>query len=165
MTYATFSDVLERYKPIRTLIGSEDLQVSTLSVSSVFINDAESYVDSILGRKYVVPLSVTPAYITQITADIAIFNILTDHLPQKPDFFQPRYDRAMAMLKDLVEGSMVISSATLVTTGDNEAWSTTQGYHSVFSPVVTSDLELQADVDRVETEVDLRRAEAGGTEC
>jgi phage gp36-like protein len=161
MSYAVFDDVVSRYRPIITLIGSEDLQVSSVNVSSIFIRDAESFVDARIGRRYAVPLTVVPAFITQVTADIAIFNMLTDHLPGKPDFFQPRYDRALEMLSMVDSGTLSIGSASLSTTGDQEAWSTTQGYHSVFSPVLPAD-EQQADIQRQQADLDLRVEDAAG---
>lgn len=148
MTYATIDDVMNRYRPIRTLVGSENLQVASVNVASIFINDAESVVDAILGKRYVVPLSPVPAFVTWITSDIAIFNILTDHLPGKPDFFQPRYDRAMKMLMDISSGYMTLNSVSVVSSGDNEAWSTSQDYHTVFSPVLAPE-EQTVDIDRV----------------
>jgi phage gp36-like protein len=160
MAYATIADVMLRYKPIRTLIGSEDLQVASSEVSSIFINDAESVVDAIIGRQYVVPLNPVPAYITQVTADIAIFNMLVEHLPQKPDFFQPRYDRAMNMLLSISSGYMIINSATVVSSGDSEAYSTTQNYHSVFSPVLPME-EQTVDKDRVDADQVLRVGDVG----
>lgn len=160
MSYATIDDVLKRYKPIQTLVGSEDLQVNSEDVSSIFIRDAESIVDAYIGRRYTVPLSVVPAFITQVTADLAIFNILVEHQPKFPDFFKDRYDRAMSMLTSIMSGDMIINSATAVTTGDNEAWSTTEGYHSVFSPVINPD-EQTVDKDRVDADLSERVGDIG----
>jgi phage gp36-like protein len=160
MSYATITDVMTRYKPIVTLVGSEDLQVASVDVASIFINDAESIVDAIIGRRYTVPLNPVPAFITQVTADIAIFNILVEHLPQKPDFFQPRFDRAMAMLMSISSGYMIIGSATVVSSGDSEAYSTSYGYHGVFSPVLSIE-EQSVDNDRVLADKELRIGDAG----
>ena len=163
MSYATIDDVFKRYKPIRTLVGSEDTQVTSIEVSSIFISDAESLIDAILAKRYTVPLAVYPAYITQMAADIAIFNILTDHLPGKPDFFQPRYDRAMNMLMMINSGDLVVASATIVTSGDQEAWSTTQDYHPAFSPVIEPE-DQTVDKDRVDADLDQRTDDIGAND-
>jgi phage gp36-like protein len=160
MSYATIDDIMKRYKPIRTIVGSEDMQVTSMDVSSIFIRDAESLVDAYLANKYTVPLSPVPSYITMVTADIAIFNILLEHLPRSPDFFQPRYDRAMGILSSVLSGTIVVTSAAILTTGDQEAWSTTDGYHSVFSPVLDPD-EQTVDKDRVEADEDVRIGDLG----
>lgn len=155
MPYATFDDVIKRYKPITTIIGSENMQVSTADVSSIFLNDAESFIDAHIGHRYSVPLSVVPSFITQIAADLAIFNILVDHLPDKPDFFQPRYDRALEMLISVSSGAMLVNSATAATTGDNDAWSTSMNHHPVFSPVLSPE-QQSVDDDRVEEDLATR---------
>jgi len=162
MSYATIDDIFARYEPIGTLVGSEDLQVSSVNVSSIFLADAESLVDAFLARKYQVPLSPVPSFIKQVTADLAIFNILTDHLPRKPDFFQPRYDRAMDMLLMIASGTIVVASATTVASGDQEAWSSGMDYHGVFSPVLDP-LDQTVDKDRVDADVDLREGDIGAT--
>jgi phage gp36-like protein len=160
MSYATIDDIMKRYKPISTMIGSEDMQVASLDVTSIFINDAQSLVDAYLANKYTVPLSPVPGYITMVTADIAIFNILLENLPNVPDFYQPRYDRAMGVLASVLSGTIVVNSASTITTGDQEAWSTTNGYHAVFSPVLDPD-EQTVDKDRVDADIDVRVGDLG----
>jgi len=160
MPYATIDDVFKRYKPIRTVVGSEDLQVASVDVSSIFINDAASLVDAYLAHKYTVPLTLVPSYITQVTADLAIFNILVEKLPSSPDFFKPRYDRAMATLASIMSGTIIVASAISNTVGDMEAWSTTMGYHAVFSPVLPPD-DQTVDIDRVNADESARVGDLG----
>lgn len=156
MSYAAFDDVLKRYKPIGTMIGVGSLQVTTVDVSSIFIADAEGFVNGYLGFRYVVPVTTEPL-ITQVTCDIAIANMMLEKLGNIPDFMQPRYDRAVKQLENLRDGEMVLtgSGTTGVTTGDNEAYSTTGSYHAIFSPVL-SDVDQAADSDLIDAERDLR---------
>lgn len=160
MSYATIDDVFKRYKPIRTIIGSEDIQVTSVDVASIFIRDAESIVDAYISNRYSVPLTNVPPYITMVTADIAIFNILFEHLPKVPDFFQPRYDRAIALLTSISSGTIAVTSAAVPTTGDQDAWSSGQQFHGVFSPVLSPD-EQTVDVDRVNADLSERVGDAG----
>ncbi len=149
MPYATIDDIFARYRPINTLVGSADTQVTSEDVASIFIADAESFIDAYISRRYDVPLSPAPQFITQIASDLSIFNMMVEKLPEVPDFFQPRYDRSLKMLIDVACGNMNVLSATLVGTGDQEAWSSTEGYHPVFNPVL--DAEDQAvDKDQVD---------------
>ena len=134
MSYATINGVFARYKPIHTLVGSDGVQVTSEDVSSIFIADAESYVDGYVSRRYVVPLSPVPNMITQITVDLTIFNMMVEKLPEVPSFFMPRYERSIKTLEMLRDGNMDLSSQTIVTTGDQEAWSSTQDYHPFFNP-------------------------------
>lgn len=162
MSYATIDDVFKRYKPIGTIVGSENVQVTSLDVASIFITDAESIIDAIVGKKYAVPLNPVPSFITKVAADIAIFNILMEHMPGSPDYFKPRYDMAMELLRSITSGDLIINSGTTLTTGDQEAWATTQDYHSVFSPVLSPE-EQTVDKDRVDADVDAREGDIGAT--
>lgn len=155
MSYAVLIDVFARYKPIKTMVGSEDLQVTSDDVSSIFINDAESLVDAYVSRRYETPLNPVPPLITQIASDLSIFNMLVEKLPSTPDFFQPRYDRAIKNLEMLRDGEMNLSSQTVVTSGDQEAWSSTERYHPVFNPVLDP-IDQRVDKDQVDQAKDDR---------
>jgi phage gp36-like protein len=158
MAYAAIGDVLSRYKPITTMVGTHANDITSVEISSQFIADAESFVDAYIGSRYTVPLTApVPALITQVTADLAIFNLAAEKLPRVPDFMQPRYDRALRTLEMLRDGKMTLtgSGVTLITSGNQEAWSPTTGYHPVFSPVL-GELEQRADVDYINSEIDTR---------
>jgi phage gp36-like protein len=137
------------------MLGASSHDVTSVSVSSQFIADAESFVDAYIGARYVVPLSYVPPLITQITSDLAIFNLAVEKLPRQPDFMKDRYDRSVAMLEQLRDGKMVLTSVSIVTSGDQEAWSPTEGYHPVFSPVL-DELDQRVDKDSVEADIDER---------
>ncbi len=156
MAYATFNDALTRYKPLGTMIGAHSMEVTTQDVSSQFIWAAQGVIDGYLGARYVVPLAspVSPL-ITRIACDIATFDMMCEKLPQTPDFMRDRYSRAIELLEKLRDGEMVITSATLSSSGDQEAWSSNSNFHPVFSPVL--DIENQGpDGDQVTAEKDLR---------
>ena len=165
MSYADIDGVFSRYKPIATLVGSANVQVASVDVSTIFIADAEGFVDAFLSRRYETPLSPVPRIITQITSDLAIFNMMVEKLPEVPDFFQPRYDRAMSWLEMIRDGQMDLTSQTVVTTGDQDAWSSTEDYHPVFSPVLDP-IDQTVDKDQVDAAKDLRSGDIGasGTE-
>ena len=155
MPYATIDDVFARYKPIRTMIGSSDLQVTSVDVASIFIEDAENYIDAFLAIRYEVPLPDS-ALVRQCAADLAIFNMMVEKLPEVPDFMQARYDRWHKMLEDLRDGDLILpGSATTVSTGDQEAWSNNEDYHSIFSPVLDP-LDQAVDKDWVESAKNVR---------
>jgi len=160
MSYATIDDVFKRYKPIRTLVGSEDISVNSVEVSSIFITDAESFVDAYISRRYAVPLNPVPSLIRQVTSDLAIFNMMVEKLPDTPDFFQPRYDRAIKTLEMIRDGEMDLSSQTVITSGDQEAWSSTMDYHPVFSPVLNP-LDQTVDKDQVDADKSDRSGDIG----
>lgn len=156
MAYADINDVFSRYKPIRTLVGQGSFEVGSDDVSSIFVADAESFVDAYLARRYVTPIAPVPSMITQVTTDLAIFNMMTEKQIQVPDSMQARYDRSLKTLEMLRDGEMTLpSSAVLLSTGDQEAWSPNEDFHSIFSPVL-DELEQRADTDWVDDAIDRR---------
>jgi phage gp36-like protein len=150
MAYTDINGVFKRYRPINSLIGFEQSQVSSVDVSSIFIADADALIDAYLSRRYSVPLAANPM-INRISADLAIFNMLVEKLPETPDFFQPRYDRAIKDLEMLRDGDMALPGVLQVTSGDQEAFSSTQDYHPIFSPVLDP-IDQAVDKDQVDAD-------------
>ena len=152
MSYATIDDVFSRYAPINTMVGTGDNDVTSVEVSSIFIADAESFMNAHLAKRYTVPVP-TESLITMIATDLAIANMLFEKLGEIPGFIQPRYDRAISMLDKLASGDLILTSASvsLVSTGDQFAFSTTQGFHAVFSPIL-GELNQSVDQDYIESE-------------
>lgn len=156
MAYATIDDIFGRFKPIRTMIGAGSFEVGSAEVGSIFIADSDSFVDAYLARRYVTPITPVPSMITQISSDLAIFNMMTEKQVQVPDSFQARYDRSIKTLEMLRDGEMVLPEAVeIATDGDNEAWSANQDFHSIFSPVL-DELEQRVDDDWVQSAIDER---------
>jgi phage gp36-like protein len=126
MPYADASDVFLRYPPIESVVGSGDMLVNTSDVASIYIADAEGYVNAFLRGRYVTPLVKEPI-ITQVTTDIAIYRLVEDHAPRIPDMAEKRMVAANSLLYMLQSGVMQLdpASQTLVTSGgDQEVWST-----------------------------------------
>ena len=163
MAYATIDDVFARYAPIYTMVGTGTQDVTSLEVSSIFIADAESFMNTFLAKRYSTPVATEPV-ITMIAADLAISNMMFEKLGELPNFIQPRYERAMMMLEKLSMGDLVLTSnsTSIVTTGDNFAWSTNLDYHSIFSPVL-DELDQAADRDQILADKDERVADYSNT--
>jgi phage gp36-like protein len=123
--YATPDDLFRRYPPIESVVGSGDMLVNTVDVGSVYIADAQGYVDAFLRGRYMAPLVKEPI-ITQVTTDIAIYRLVEDHAPRVPDMAEKRMIAANSLLYALANGTLQLdpASQTLVTSGgDQEAWS------------------------------------------
>ena len=158
MAYATIDDVVGRYRPLETRIGSGEFESSSAEVNSIFIFGAESIVDGFIGKKYVTPISLTPVpqLVTHLTADLAVFNMVVELNINVPDNIQGRYDRAISMLEMLRDGDMVLgNSVDVLTTGDEEVFSNTEDYHAIFSPVL-DETQQRVDKDRVESDLNDR---------
>lgn len=124
--YADTTDVFRRYPPIESVVGSGDMLVASADVSSIYIADAQGYVDAFLRARYVTPLVKEPI-ITQVTTDIAIYRLIEDHAPRIPDMAEKRMIAANSLLYALANGIMLLDPASQVlvsTGGDQEVWST-----------------------------------------
>lgn len=161
MAYATIDDVFARYAPINTMVGTGANDVTSVEVSSIFIADAESLMDTHLAKRYVVPVYAEPV-ITMIATDLAISHMMMEKLGELPNFMQSRYDRAIGMLEKLSDGDLILTSGStsVVTSGDNFAWSSTGSYHSIFSPVL-GELDQSVDQDYIDAEKDARVGDVG----
>ena len=163
MAYATIDDIFSRYKPIRTMVGASSFEVASLDVSSIFIFDAESLVDAYVGIKYEVPISPVSGLVTQITSDLALFAMLAEKHINVPDSMQARYDRSISLLEMIRDSKMTLGSSVSVNAGgDEEAFSPTQDFHSVFSPVL-DELDQAVDIDWVDSARDERANDFGGS--
>lgn len=149
MSYATLHDVVKGYKPVENIIGNLPQQISSSEVCSLFILRQESIIDAYLARRYAVPLNPVPALINQVASDLSLFAMLAEKNPEVPDFLQPRYDRSIKILEMLRDGEMDLTSQTLVSTGDSEAWSSTQDFHPIFDPSLDA-IDQRVDKDQVD---------------
>lgn len=163
MPYATPIDVEVRYKPLLTMIGSGQTQVTSTEINSVFIYDAAGIVDSYIGVKYVTPLpDIVPPIITHVTADIAIFNLVAEKLGTVPEFMDKRYNRAMVILALLRDGKMVLPSSLAISSlGDDFAWSPNALYHPLFDSTLPF-LDQVPDSIRQSDQAALREGDVGG---
>jgi phage gp36-like protein len=108
MAYCSEDDLLK-------LIPQADLTDLTVEAGdvpdSLIIDDAigkaDAEIDSHLGVKYVVPFSPIPDQIKVLAVDMAIYHLYSRH-NIVPTVRQQRYDAAVAFLKQVVTGEMVI---------------------------------------------------------
>jgi phage gp36-like protein len=136
MSYAVIDDIFKRYPPIVTIVGVNTYEVASVDVSSIYLADAEDYVNAFLAARYVIPLS-PESLLTQVTCDIALYRLLEDKAPRVPDMMAKRWANANSLLTMLREGVMrLTASSTQVTSGgDQDAWSSSQDTPPIFSPV------------------------------
>lgn len=146
MAYATSDDVIRRYKPILTMLGTGTLDITTVDIASVYVQDGESIINAFLSRRYVIPLTTEPL-LTDLASDIAIYRILSDKAPRIPDFMEKRYTNAMSLLTMIRDGQMDLNlSSQSVNSGggDQYAWSNVlDGNGPVFAPAEAMSLDIR----------------------
>ena len=155
MPYATAADVLSRYNPLYTMIGTAAPDVTTVDIASIYIADAEGFMNAYIRGRYQAPLQAEPL-ITQLASDLAVYKILEDRASRVPEIAEKRYTNATSILGMLRDGKMILSSSqTIISSGDWEAFSSTASYHPVFSPVLDP-IDQKVDKSYVTAERDLR---------
>lgn len=155
MAYSTVDQVLTAFPPALSAVGVGSFDVSTTQVSSYYIYTADGLIDGYISNRYATPVDPAPALLTKLSCDLVIYDMFRDKNLKVPDFMQDRYDGAIETLKMIAEGKIKLPGATEVETGDNFAFSTTKGYHPVFSPVL-DDIDQAVDHDLVESERNAR---------
>ncbi len=161
--YATIDDVTKRYPQIITAIGSAEYDVASVDVASIYIVDAEAMIDARLRDRYIVPFTTVDPLIPHIAANLAICSILRDKLPDNPDWIEQRCQGVMDMLEKIADGTLDLSSDAVpvtVNTGDEFVWSSTEEYHTSFSPVLDP-LDQSIDSDRIDSDNDDRSDDRG----
>ncbi len=159
MPYATIQDVFARF-PVNTLVGTGTNDITSLEVTSTYIRGAESVVNGFLGAKYVLPLTADPL-VNLITTDLAIFDMLAERTGRAPQAVETRYGRVMNYLEPLRVGKRVLDPQpqSVTTSGDSFAFSTTQSYHQIFSPVLDA-LDQRVDQTWVDFDKGVREDDA-----
>lgn len=124
MAYATVDDVLARYKPLNSMIGTGTLDITTTDIASIYIADAEGYMNAFLSARYVTPVQTEPL-VTMLCSDIAIYKMCEDRAPRIPDFMEKRWAAANSFLSQLANGGMALtgSNQAVSSGGDEEVWS------------------------------------------
>jgi phage gp36-like protein len=108
MAYCSEEDLLKMIPQADLL----DLTVDSGDVPDSFIiedaiSKAEAEINSYLGVKYVVPLSPVPDQVKALAVDLALYHLYSRR-NLVPPVRQQRYEDAVASLKQVVAGKMVI---------------------------------------------------------
>lgn len=115
MTYCTQQDLVDRFGTIKLIQLTDKVNkpASTIDIVTVgkHIGDAESLVNSYLGKKYQLPLTVTvPDVLTKFAVDIAWFYLHGD-AAGKDSPVRLAFNDAKAWLKSVSQGGVIIEGA------------------------------------------------------
>ena len=76
------------------------------------ISDADAEIDSYCQAHYSVPLDPVPDRITQLSADIAIYNLYSRRVDVVPEVREKRYNAAIRFLEKVAEGKLPLGADT-----------------------------------------------------
>ena len=114
MTYALQADLV-------ALFGSTEIAQLTDRINGTVIDatvlgralaDADAEIDSYLAARYSLPLASAPTALVRVAADIARYRLFDDRVT---DAVRARYQDAVAYLKQISLGNVVIDGASPLT--------------------------------------------------
>lgn len=119
MAYSLKSDILSQISDdeLAQLTSEQGDFIDDNIVTSV-ITDSDSVIDSYVGKRYVVPVSPTPARLKNLSVVIAIYNLHSRRsakLGGINDAIRASYDDAISYLKDISSGKAVLDGAVMPT--------------------------------------------------
>lgn len=111
MAYAVLQDAIDLYSE-EYILTSGDRDENGFADSQAFTDafeGASTQIDSYLGQKETVPLTIVPAFIVRFTIDVAIYVLSVTHKAMT-DEKTTRYKEAIAWCEAFVKGEVGISS-------------------------------------------------------
>lgn len=113
MTYATQSDLTALVGETELIQLTDRADPPTGIVDVAVLDDklaaADALIDSLLSRRYAVPLTPTPPIVRDAACDIARYRL---YVNEPPDEVRRRFDDALRWLHDVAAGRADIPDAT-----------------------------------------------------
>ena len=106
MAYTSPSNIKEIMRKLPSSITDQDL--------TYHIEKADALIDGKLGGVYQTPFNPVPRLIQDISTDLAIFfmaeSLFSSNQPNLDEYQKTRYDRAMELLNQILEGDISLGS-------------------------------------------------------
>lgn len=109
MAYVTQADLDKRFGPeIAQLVDRNNDGTPDPGVFDMAAQDADAQINGYLGSRYALPLSPVPDLVKELAADITRYELWDDKAPEE---VRKRYEDAIARLKDIAKGLIVLPGA------------------------------------------------------
>jgi phage gp36-like protein len=135
MAYATVTDMINRFgatEMVRlTTPSDQEMDGVVATVAATALNSAGAIMDSYIGRRYRVPMDVSPPVVTDICCDIARFKLSTGDQKTCSEEVRVRHKDAMDWLRDVSLGKVVLELDE-VATGDESYAQVSTGRDAMF---------------------------------
>ncbi len=107
MSYSSKAEMIARFgeDEITELTDRLGAGVVDSTVLGKALTDADALIDGYLGGRYTLPLATTPTMLVGIASDVARFKLWDD---QAPEEVRKRYEDALAQLKLIAQGVIVL---------------------------------------------------------
>lgn len=116
MTYCTQANILDRIDAATLITLTDEAGVGEVDAGKVAaaIADADATVDAYCQGGYTVPLSPVPAKITQISVDIALYNLYSQSDLEMPEVRKDRNREAIRFLEKVAARTISLGAGTPV---------------------------------------------------
>lgn len=114
MAYCTQANILERIEAAALIQLTDEDGAGVVDTDKVAaaIADADATIDAYCQGRYTIPLSPVPAKITQISVDIAVYNLYSRSDMGMPDIRSERNKEAIRFLEKVAEGKITLGADT-----------------------------------------------------
>ncbi len=112
MTYATRQDLIDRDESMlwNLALNAETNALDETTIEQA-LQQASDEIDSLLARRFQLPLPTVPGVINKMAVQIAIY-WLADNDNQVTDLIEKRYQQAIATIKEIVAGTRELGLPT-----------------------------------------------------
>ena len=116
MTYATRQDLIDRDESMlwNLALNAETNALDETTIEQA-LQQASDEIDSLLARRFQLPLPTVPGVINKMAVQIAIY-WLADNDNQVTDLIEKRYQQAIATIKEIVAGIRELGLPTATAT-------------------------------------------------
>jgi len=112
MAYATVQDLIDRFGQTElvrlTTPADQDLDGIVMPVAEAKLDDATAVIDSYVGRRYQVPMSVAPQVIVRACCILARYDLATGEQREPTEQMRLQRQETMAWLRDVSIGTVVL---------------------------------------------------------
>jgi len=114
MAYCTQENILERIEEAALIQLTDEAGAGVVDDDKVTaaIADADATIDSYCQGRYTIPLSPVPAKITQISVDIAVYNLYSRSDLGMPEIRSERNKEAIRFLEKTADGKITLGAST-----------------------------------------------------
>lgn len=111
MAYVTQQDLIDRFglEEIRELSDRNDTGVIDAAVVSRAIGDVQAQIDSYIGARYTLPLTVVPEVLKRVACDLTRYQLYDIKVP---DNVETRYQEHLKFLADVSKGTATLGTDT-----------------------------------------------------
>lgn len=111
--YATIDDMKARFEghELKQLTDQEGVGIIKDAALTSALTDAENEINSYLAKAYILPISPVPPILLRFACDMARYNLWASK-SDMPEVVRVRYAAAIAWLKSVSKGEVVLEAAS-----------------------------------------------------